>query len=93
MVLKECSRNRVNTSFLKLSSKRPMKWVIRIAVLLVEIGGLFFAIKLVHEKEFSTAFRVFLFESIILIVFVLTHCLIEVILERSTRRNNVRWWL
>ena len=70
-----------------------MKWVIRIAALLVEIGGLFFVIKLVHDEKFGTAFRVFLFETIILVVFVLTHCLIEVILERATRRNNVRWWL
>lgn len=70
-----------------------MKWVIRTAVLLVEIVGLFYALKLAHAGEFGTAFRVFLFESIILVVFVLTHCLIEVILDRPSHKKNVRWWL
>lgn len=70
-----------------------MKWVIRTSVLLVEIVGLFYALKLVHAGKFGMAFQVFLFETLLLIVFALTHCLIELILDKPTRRNNSRWWL
>jgi hypothetical protein len=70
-----------------------MKRVVQVTVLLVEIGGLFLAIKLAHDGAFNLALRIFLFETIVLIVFVLTHRLIEGILDRPPRRNSARWWL
>lgn len=70
-----------------------MIWVLRLVVLLVELAGLFFAIRLVHDGEFGVAFLRLLFETAILIMFVLTHCLIEWILSRNTLKNRNRWWV
>jgi hypothetical protein len=70
-----------------------MKQVIQITVLVVEVGGLLFAVKLGHDGLFTAALRVLVFDAIALILFVLTHRLIEEILNRHTRRNNGRWWL
>jgi hypothetical protein len=70
-----------------------MKRLVQITVLLVEIAGLLFAIKLAHEGNFGAAVRIFLFETIILVVFVFTHRLTDEILDRPARRNSSRWWL
>jgi multisubunit Na+/H+ antiporter MnhB subunit len=72
-----------------------MIWIIRLAVLAVELGGLLFAVKLVHEDKLGVAFQQLLVESILLIIFVLTHCFIEMILNKGkrARKNNQRWWI
>ena len=62
-------------------------------MLVVEIGGLLFVIKLAHDGLFTAALRLVVFEAIVLIAFVLTHRLTDEILNRPARRNNGRWWL
>ena len=70
-----------------------MKQVVQITVLLVELGGLFFAVRLLHARKFFDAFQIFLFETIILIVFVVTHRVIDRILKPPTRGTKTAWWL
>jgi hypothetical protein len=70
-----------------------MIWVIRLSVLLIELVGLVYALKLIHEGQFRSGLLLFAIETVVLIVFVLTHCLIEMILDRHKRKHRSRWWV
>jgi hypothetical protein len=75
-----------------------MIWVIRLKVLIVEVIGLYFALKLAHEGNLWGAFTRVAFDVGVILLFVSLHVLVEQILcklnvkERRAWRGRT-WWL
>jgi len=67
--------------------------LVRWTAFILELGGLYETMKLCHEGRFRAAFLFLIFDSVVVIVFVTSHCLVEWVLRRqSTKREGV-WWL
>jgi len=70
-----------------------MIWVVRFTALVVELGGLFYIVRHLHHGEYVSAFLLLLFDTVVVVVFVVSHCLVESILTRYEPKARGRWWL
>ena len=72
--------------------------IVRSVVLVIELVGLFFVLKLAHEGNFGGALYRLGFDVLVILVFVLTHILVELVLRRfDTPKRGAwqgrEWWL
>ena len=71
-----------------------MIWlVVRLTTLALELGGLFYTAKRLHEERYFAAFLLLLFDIAIVVSFVLSHYFVEVVIGKSEHRNRERWWV
>jgi len=75
-----------------------MLWVVRLTVLVIELVGLFFTVKLAHDGNFGGALSRLAFDVLVVLVFVLSHALVEQILGKlSVKKKGAwegrTWWL
>lgn len=68
-----------------------MIWVVRLVALLLELVGLFFTVEHIHKEEYTAALILLVFDTVMVIVFVLSHCLVEEVIDRHERKKRLRW--
>ncbi|HEV7398443.1 MAG TPA: hypothetical protein VGN86_18160 [Pyrinomonadaceae bacterium] len=70
-----------------------MIFVLRWTAFILGLGGLYETGKLAHEGQFRAAFYFLLFDSVVILVFVLSHALVETVLDKFSTRRSGTWWL
>jgi hypothetical protein len=66
--------------------------VVRWTAFIVSLGGLFFTAKLSHEGRLREAFLFLLFDTLVVLIFVLAHVLVEWLLPSPNNRSHGTWW-
>jgi hypothetical protein len=67
--------------------------VVRWTALLLELGGIGFTVKLCHEGRLGAACLFLLFDTLMILVFVLCHVLVELVLDKYSLKSKGTWWL
>lgn len=67
--------------------------VVRWTAFVLELAGLFFTAKLCHEGKMREAFLFLLFDTLVVIVFVLAHVIVEWLLGTHDNKGGRAWWL
>ena len=67
--------------------------VVRWTAFILELGGLYFTAKLSHEGKLREAFLFLLFDTLVILVFVLAHVIVEWLLGTHNHKGREAWWL
>lgn len=69
-----------------------MVLILRWTAFLVEMGGLSVTLILTHEGRFGAAVLFLLFDTLVILLFVLSHFLVEWILDKLCNKRSRIWW-
>jgi hypothetical protein len=67
--------------------------VVRWTALILEVVGVYFTVKLCHAGDFKGAALFFVFDTLMVLVFVCSHVLAERVLEKYSVKRRGNWWL
>lgn len=67
--------------------------LVRWTAFILEIGGLYQTMRLYHDGRLGAALLFLFFDTVVVIVFVSSHCLVEWVLMKQRNKRAGIWWL